>query len=207
MNQSILLQTLHKVCQRVALPSAFSEDGDVFVGIRRMCSTPDVLLLGITQSVAQPRCKPRRETLVDLRGSKQAWRPAALSSAGTPPTQVGRPMDLHCRPRFDENGNKVTWSGDGIPNELLYGPKGWCEADEPEFRCALRRPHCYAAMFKLSLQRTPSQTPEQKLWSNSFFELSAAISERCLCPEMKALVFVLVLPQRTSAGPWILLLM
>ena len=44
-------------------------------------------------------------------------------------------MDLHCRPRFDENGNKVTWSGDGIPNEQLYGPNGWCEADEPAFRC------------------------------------------------------------------------
>ncbi len=56
-------------------------------------------------------------------------------------------MDLHCRPRFDENGNKVTWSGDGVPNELLYGPKGWCEADEPEFKCALRRPCCCAATF------------------------------------------------------------
>ena len=45
-------------------------------------------------------------------------------------------MDLHCRPRTDENGNKVTWSGDGIPNEMLYGPNGWCESDEPAIRCA-----------------------------------------------------------------------
>lgn len=59
--------------------------------------------------------------------------------AGTPPIQVGRPMDLHCRPRFDENGNKVSWSGDGIPNELLYGPTGWCESDEPAIRRVLIR--------------------------------------------------------------------
>ncbi len=45
-------------------------------------------------------------------------------------------MDLHCRPRTDENGEKVTWSGDGIPNDQLYGPNGWCESDEPAVRCA-----------------------------------------------------------------------
>ena len=32
-------------------------------------------------------------------------------------------MDLHCRPRTDENGEKVSWSGDGIPNEHAVRPQ------------------------------------------------------------------------------------
>jgi hypothetical protein len=36
----------------------------------------------------------------------------------------------------DENGNKVTWGGDGTPNEEIWGPEGWCEAEQPSIRSA-----------------------------------------------------------------------
>jgi len=48
--------------------------------------------------------------------------------------QVGRPMQ-ECYPATDENGEKTSWAGwHAVPNQLLYGPKGWCEAKEPQHR-------------------------------------------------------------------------
>ena len=38
----------------------------------------------------------------------------------------------------DENGNKVTWGGDGTLNEEIWGPEGWCEAEQPSIRSAFQ---------------------------------------------------------------------
>ena len=34
----------------------------------------------------------------------------------------------------DENGDKLTWGGEGTPNEEIWGPEGWCEAEQPSIR-------------------------------------------------------------------------
>lgn len=42
---------------------------------------------------------------------------------------VGHPLSVLILQ--DENGDKVTWGGDGTPNEDIWGPNGWCEAERP----------------------------------------------------------------------------
>lgn len=37
----------------------------------------------------------------------------------------------------DENGNKLTWGGEGTPNEEIWGPQGWCEAEQPSIRSVI----------------------------------------------------------------------
>lgn len=46
-------------------------------------------------------------------------------------TQGWQPRSLMLQ---DENGNKVTWAGEGTPNEDIWGPEGWCEAETPKIR-------------------------------------------------------------------------
>lgn len=52
---------------------------------------------------------------------------------GTPPKRYGRPMGHTCRRDTDWEGKKGDFGN--VPTALLYGDKGWCQADEPEFRC------------------------------------------------------------------------
>lgn len=43
------------------------------------------------------------------------------------------------RVRTDAEGNAVPWAaaslGGGMPFDMIYGPQGWCQADEPIVRC------------------------------------------------------------------------
>ncbi|PSC76174.1 exostosin-like glycosyltransferase [Micractinium conductrix] len=51
-----------------------------------------------------------------------------LHPPGTPPQRRGRPIFHFCR-----RSEPSRW-GD-IPPESLYGPEGWCEAEQPAFHC------------------------------------------------------------------------
>lgn len=53
---------------------------------------------------------------------------------GTPPLQIGRPLGDHCQPNKTPGTGTPTKFGD-IDPEKLFGPRGWCEADNPEFTC------------------------------------------------------------------------
>ncbi|KAG2488211.1 hypothetical protein HYH03_013205 [Edaphochlamys debaryana] len=52
-----------------------------------------------------------------------------------PPIQAGRPLSM-CSPSADKDGKKVEW---GVtPYEDIFGPGGWCNADQPKFTCPCR---------------------------------------------------------------------
>ncbi|KAK9805384.1 hypothetical protein WJX73_009679 [Symbiochloris irregularis] len=61
--------------------------------------------------------------------------PAAPGSpAGALPIQQGRPMILdQCQPNRDDAGEPVEHGR--LAPELIFGPDGWCEAEEPEQSC------------------------------------------------------------------------
>ncbi|KAK9909083.1 hypothetical protein WJX75_006916 [Coccomyxa subellipsoidea] len=67
-------------------------------------------------------------------GTKGHIPAAPGSNPGTVFSQRGRPMILGmCNPSKDDEGNPTDWAF--VDPELLYGPNGWCEADEPAHRC------------------------------------------------------------------------
>eukprot|EP00798_Chlamydomonas_sp_ICE-L_P013136 gene13136-3459_t len=49
------------------------------------------------------------------------------SPPGTPPLQLGRPLNDEAKPAQDYLGRNTTWGG--IPYKDLYGPNGWCNID------------------------------------------------------------------------------
>ena len=55
------------------------------------------------------------------------------TTAGTPPVKRGRPLSEHCQPNKDEAGKSINF-GDQEP-ENLFGPKGWCNAEQPSTHC------------------------------------------------------------------------
>ncbi|GBF96649.1 exostosin-like glycosyltransferase [Raphidocelis subcapitata] len=63
------------------------------------------------------------------------------SPPGTPPVQEGRQLFEPCsRLADDGKGHSLDWVGWGVAFEKIYGPNGWCVADEPqvpECRCDL----------------------------------------------------------------------
>ncbi|KAL4419203.1 hypothetical protein ABPG77_000597 [Micractinium sp. CCAP 211/92] len=64
---------------------------------------------------------------------------------GTPPQRVGRPIAHFCRRGKDDAGNKIEFGS--VEPELLYGEKGWCQADQPQWTCpclidGLGGPYC-----------------------------------------------------------------
>lgn len=69
------------------------------------------------------------------------------SPPGTPPIRVGRPATW-CWPKHDENGNEPQWvKAHAVDNELIWGPEGWCEAENPKHKCpcvidGLTGPNC-----------------------------------------------------------------
>lgn len=55
------------------------------------------------------------------------------SPPGTPPIQEGRPTHFPCsHPKTGPDGANITW-GVGPMWEDLYGPTGWCVADNPTY--------------------------------------------------------------------------
>ncbi|KAG1671014.1 hypothetical protein FOA52_014258 [Chlamydomonas sp. UWO 241] len=56
------------------------------------------------------------------------------SPPGTPPVFRGRPLGNHlCQPNDDGKGHALPWGQ--VPWADLYGPDGWCEAEDPKFKC------------------------------------------------------------------------
>ena len=54
------------------------------------------------------------------------------SPPGAPPLQEGRPLLEPCsHPQDDGRGNKVPWGTPGVSYNDVYGPGGWCVADNP----------------------------------------------------------------------------
>ncbi|KAI3427182.1 hypothetical protein D9Q98_007119 [Chlorella vulgaris] len=52
---------------------------------------------------------------------------------GSPPERQGRPMGWYCQPGKLPNGTATVW-GETDP-DLLFGPGGWCMAEEPKHMC------------------------------------------------------------------------
>jgi hypothetical protein len=48
-----------------------------------------------------------------------------------PPVKAGRIMQ-GCSPKNDKDGNKVAWGA--VEYADLFGPKGWCNDDNSEFK-------------------------------------------------------------------------
>ncbi|KAJ9511447.1 hypothetical protein QJQ45_029894, partial [Haematococcus lacustris] len=60
--------------------------------------------------------------------------PPKGSPPATPPLRRGRPLGNHlCQPSDDGKGNALPWGQ--VPWDDLYGPEGWCMADNPKFTC------------------------------------------------------------------------
>ncbi|GFH23370.1 EGF-like domain-containing protein, partial [Haematococcus lacustris] len=60
--------------------------------------------------------------------------PPKGSPPATPPLRRGRPLGNHlCQPSDDGKGNALPWGQ--VPWDDLYGPEGWCMADDPKFTC------------------------------------------------------------------------
>ncbi|EFN55367.1 hypothetical protein CHLNCDRAFT_52572 [Chlorella variabilis] len=54
---------------------------------------------------------------------------------GTPPTRRGRPLGFHCQPNKGPQGQGLPFGwGDKDPQDL-WGPEGWCNADNPALKC------------------------------------------------------------------------
>lgn len=67
--------------------------------------------------------------------SKYGRKPADITlPPNTPPVQVGRPLGHHCQPNKIPGTDRPTKFGE-VNNTLLFGDKGWCQADEPEYKC------------------------------------------------------------------------
>ncbi|GBF90972.1 exostosin-like glycosyltransferase [Raphidocelis subcapitata] len=56
------------------------------------------------------------------------------SPPGAPPLQEGRPLFDPCNRLADDGrGNNLSWNGfSAVPFSRVYGPDGWCVADEPK---------------------------------------------------------------------------
>ncbi|KAL6758481.1 exostosin-like glycosyltransferase [Haematococcus lacustris] len=60
--------------------------------------------------------------------------PPKGSPPATPPLRRGRPLGNHlCQPSDDGKGNALPWGQ--VPWDDLYGPEGWCMANDPKFTC------------------------------------------------------------------------
>ncbi|GAX85634.1 hypothetical protein CEUSTIGMA_g13049.t1 [Chlamydomonas eustigma] len=57
------------------------------------------------------------------------------SLPGSTPLRLGRPL-YNCNPKEDAEGKKVPWGAN--PYKDIFGPKGWCEAEESDFQCPCR---------------------------------------------------------------------
>jgi hypothetical protein len=61
--------------------------------------------------------------------------PPPRSPPGTPPIQRGRQLFEPCsRLADDGRGGRLEWVGWGVAFDKVYGPEGWCVADEPKVR-------------------------------------------------------------------------
>jgi hypothetical protein len=57
------------------------------------------------------------------------------SPPGTLPVQEGRQLFEPCsRLADDGRGHKLDWVGWGVAFDKVYGPNGWCVAEEPQVR-------------------------------------------------------------------------
>lgn len=66
-------------------------------------------------------------------GKYRRINPPKGSPPGTPALKRGRPLGNHlCQPSDNGKGHKLEWGQ--VPWEDLYGPHGWCEADEPKLQ-------------------------------------------------------------------------
>jgi hypothetical protein len=54
------------------------------------------------------------------------------ASFDTPPVRLGRPMNWWCQPKGSYGGTRE-W-------EDIYGPQGWCMAEEPNIECECNVP-------------------------------------------------------------------
>lgn len=93
----------------------------------------DWTLLGSTKSRCGGWCDADIAACWCGEGKYKRVPPPKGAPPGTPPAQRGRPLiDAFCQPKETKDGKKAFGE---VPYSKIYGPKGWCNAENPDWTC------------------------------------------------------------------------